>query len=70
MPSVSKAQQEFFAIAEHEPGKLRGKRPNMTKSQMHDFAATPRKGLPNHVKSTKKQRSQLVAGYVKGKSFK
>lgn len=46
MPAVSKRQQRFMAMAEHEPGKLRGKKPKMSKSQMHDFAATPRKGLP------------------------
>src|SRR3990167_3905127 len=46
LPAVSKAQQRFFAIAEHDPHALRGRRPMMTKAQMHDFAATPRKGLP------------------------
>ena len=46
MPAVSKKQQRFMAIAEHEPGKLRGKKPDMTQAQLHDFAATPRKGLP------------------------
>lgn len=46
MPATSKAQQQFMAIAEHEPGKLRGKKPNMSKSQLHDFAATSTKGLP------------------------
>jgi len=35
-----------MAIAEHHPEQLRGKAPDMTKSQLHDFAATPRKGLP------------------------
>lgn len=51
MPAVSQAQQRFMAIAEHEPGKLRGKAPNMTRAQMHDFAATPRKGLPARKKA-------------------
>lgn len=46
MPAKSKAQQAYMAIAEHEPEKLRGPKPKMTKSQLHDFAATPRKGLP------------------------
>jgi len=51
MPSVSKAQQEAMAIAEHEPEKLKGKNRGllkMTHSQLHDFAATKRKGLPEY----------------------
>ena len=50
MPAVSKAQQRFFAIAEHQPGALRGKKPDMTRQQLHDFAHTPRKGLPERRK--------------------
>ena len=46
MPAVSQKQAKFMAIAEHEPGKLRGKKPNMTHAQLHDFAATKRRGLP------------------------
>jgi len=49
MPSTSKAQQQAMAIAEHEPSKLYAKNRGllkMTKSQLHDFAATKRKGLP------------------------
>lgn len=49
MPAVSKKQQQAMAIAEHEPSKLYGKNKGllkMSKSQLHDFAATPRKGLP------------------------
>ena len=49
MPAKSKAQQEFMAIAEHEPGKLHGKKPNMSHEQLHDFAATPTKGLPEKI---------------------
>lgn len=49
MPAKSKAQQQFMAIAEHQPSKLRGKKPDMTKSQLHDFAATPSRELPRHV---------------------
>jgi Protein of unknwon function (DUF3008) len=54
MPAKSKAQQEAMAIAEKEPSKLYSKNKsllNMTGSQLHDFAATPRKGLPQKVKS-------------------
>lgn len=38
-----------MAIAEHEPGKLYAKNRGLLKmshQQLHDFAATPRKGLP------------------------
>lgn len=57
MPAVSQAQQKFFAIAEHEPDKLQGKRPKMTRAQMHDFAATPTRGLPDHVADKPKRNS-------------
>jgi hypothetical protein len=42
-----------MAIAEHHPEELRGKKPNMTKAQLHDFASTKEKGLPKvkHSKS-------------------
>ncbi|MDR5729433.1 MAG: DUF3008 domain-containing protein [Terriglobia bacterium] len=49
MPSVSRRQQEAMAIAEHDPGKLDSRNRGllkMTHRQLHDFAATPRKGLP------------------------
>lgn len=49
MPAKSKAQQQFMAIAEHEPGKLKGKAPKMSHQQLHDFAATPTKGLPERI---------------------
>lgn len=55
MPAVSQAQQRFMAIAEHDLGKLRGKAPDMTHSQLHDFAATPRKSLPLRAKSSTKK---------------
>ena len=38
-----------MAIAEHNPGKLYAKNRGLVKmshSQLHDFAATPRSGLP------------------------
>ena len=46
MPAVSRAQQAFMAMCQHSPKHAKGKCPNMTKAQMHDFAATPTKGLP------------------------
>jgi hypothetical protein len=53
MPSVSKAQQTVMAIAEHAPEKLYKRNRGllkMTHSQLHDFAATKRKGLPTRKK--------------------
>jgi hypothetical protein len=53
MPAKSKKQQQAMAIAEHEPNKLSKKNKGllkMTKSQLHDFAATKTKGLPKKVK--------------------
>lgn len=49
MPAVSKAQREAFGIAEHAPGKLYKRNRGllkMSKGQLHDYAATPEKGLP------------------------
>lgn len=56
MPAVSKAQQVAMAIAEHAPGKLYARNKGllgMTKPQLHDFAATKRKGLPAKAKPPK-----------------
>lgn len=57
MPAVSLAQQRYMAIAEHDPSKLKGKRPNMTHQQLHDFAATPTQGLPEHAADRPKRNS-------------
>lgn len=60
MPAVSKAQQEAMAIAEHEPDKLYSKNKGLLKmshQQLHDFAATPRKGLPAKKKAAPKKQS-------------
>ena len=49
MPAVSKKQRRAFAIAEHEPGKLKGKNKGLLKmshSQLHDFASTKESKLP------------------------
>jgi len=49
MPAVSQKQQVAMAIAEHQPSKLLPRNRGllgMKKSQLHDFASTPRKGLP------------------------
>jgi len=54
MPAVSKAQQRLMAIAEHHPGQLYKRNrgvAQMTLKQLHDFASTPRKGLPARAKA-------------------
>jgi hypothetical protein len=51
MPAVSKAQRTAIAIAEHHPDQLYERNKGllkMSKSSMHDFAATPSKGLPRY----------------------
>jgi len=45
-----------MAMAEHNPSKVSAKNRGvlkMTHKQLHDFAATKRKGLPNKVKKKK-----------------
>jgi hypothetical protein len=53
MPARSKAQAKFMAICQHHPEHAKGKCPNMTNQQFHDYAATPRKGLPNYAAKKK-----------------
>lgn len=51
MPARSKAQRRLFAIAEHHPDELPPKYRRLdllTHQQLHDFAATPEAGLPQH----------------------
>jgi hypothetical protein len=58
MPAVSKKQQIAMAIAENNPEELfeRNKAmASMPKKQLHDFASTPRKGLPYSAKKKKKK---------------
>lgn len=66
IPANSQAQQRLFAIAEHNPSQLYKKNRGLLKlshSQLHDFASTPRKGLP---KLAKKPVS--VGDLMKGES--
>ena len=61
MPAKSKKQREAMAIAEHHPGKLYSRNKGLTKmskSQLHDFAATKEKNLPTRArkKSTAKRK--------------
>jgi hypothetical protein len=56
MPARSKAQQELMAIAEHHPSQVSKKNRGVLKmshQQLHDFAATKRKGLPMRAPSAK-----------------
>ena len=58
MPALSASQQRLFAIAEHEPGKLLKRNRGllrMSHEQLHDFADTPRTGLPE-------RKGKLAAG--------
>jgi hypothetical protein len=53
MPAESKAQRVATAIAEHHPEDLYERNKGlakMTHKQLHDFAATPERHLPEHVK--------------------
>jgi DNA-binding FadR family transcriptional regulator len=56
MPAVSQKQQIAMAIAEHEPEKLHAANKGlleMSHEQLHDFATTPRKGLPSYAHARK-----------------
>lgn len=58
MPAKSRAQQAAMAIAEHSPSKLRPENRgllSMSQEQLHDFAATPTKGLPKYAGAKKKK---------------
>ncbi len=55
MPARSKAQRQLMAIAEHHPEEVSSKNAGvlkMSQSQLHDFAATKEKKLPQRVKKT------------------
>ena len=62
MPAKSKKQQMAMAIAEHEPEKLYKRNKGlaeMSKGQLHEFASTPRKGLPAKAKVRKHKSKSL-----------
>jgi len=61
MPAVSKKQRRAMAIAEHHPEKLYERNKGMKKmkkKQLHDFASTKEKKLPNK-KSSKHEKAML-----------
>ena len=59
MPAVSQKQRRAMAIAEHHPEELNPENRGllkMTHQQLHDFASTKEKGLPEHVSHLKYRR--------------
>jgi hypothetical protein len=57
MPSVSKAQRRAMAIAEHHPDELYARNKSllgMNRQQLHDFADTKEKRLPEKVGALRK----------------
>lgn len=56
MPAKSVAQRRFFGMMEHNPEMAKKRGIDMSKEQMHDFAATSEKGLPDRVKRHKPGR--------------
>jgi hypothetical protein len=59
MPAVSKAQQKFMAICEHDPQHAKGKCPSADVAS--EFSSTPTTNLPYHVKSkTKSLKSRML----------
>jgi len=63
MPAVSKKQRMVMAIAEHHPEELKGKNRGLLKmshKQLHDFASTPEKGLPERKGHSTKELKQYV----------
>jgi hypothetical protein len=64
MPAESVAQRQAMAIAEHDPEQLYARNKSllqMSKSQLHDFASTKEKGLPQ-------RKSHAPRGNRKGRS--
>lgn len=66
MPARSQAQQRFLAICAHDPQHARGTCPDMTRQQYHDFAATPRTGLPLRVRKPKTPTLSAALGVSRG----
>lgn len=61
MPAKSTAQRMAMAIAEHHPEKLHKSNKamlQMSKGQLHDFAATREKGLPHYVAQRKRKQGK------------
>jgi hypothetical protein len=70
MPAESVAQRQAMAIAEHHPGELYQRNRamlKMTREQLHDFAATKQKGLPEKVPKKKKKPKAGEMSVAKGR---
>jgi hypothetical protein len=66
MPAVSQKQQRLFAIAEHNPSALHAENEglaSLSHKTLHDFAATPRKGLPVTKKPEDEDRKKIQQRY-------
>jgi len=70
MPATSRDQQITAAIAEHHPEKLykrnRGML-NMSKTQLHHFAATARTGLPKNSQGAKRDAAKRLVDARRGR---
>jgi hypothetical protein len=70
MPALSQKQQRLMAIAEHHPSEVSPKNRGVLKmshQQLHDFASTPRKGLPNIVSKVSRKVLEVRSGSRKRK---
>lgn len=63
MPAVSKSQQRLFAAAEHGATfpLARKIRAQLSRRQMHEFAATKRQNLPDRIRSPKPKAPKVAA---------
>lgn len=63
MPATSQSQQRLFAAAEHGATfpKAKTLRRTMTHAQLHDFAATKRRGLPDRKGTIRTLANRLQA---------
>lgn len=71
MPATSVAQRELMAIAEHHPEQVSAKNRGVLKmshQQLHDFAATKQRGLPQH-SAVAKMRARSISKSRRSGSF-
>lgn len=70
MPAVSKAQREAMAIAEHHPSELHKANKGMLKmshQQLHDFASTKEKHMPQRIEHV---REHLNTDHLHGETHR
>jgi hypothetical protein len=68
MPAVSEKQRKLMAIAEHHPELVRAKNRAvlaMSKGQLHDFASTKEKGLPEKKKKMAERLAKMKKEHMK-----